>query len=171
MTSDELKTLAPYFDATEKYFDGRPVNWTVVNFPTMQVLWRVRARLSHPVYLIRGPHPTRPEAVDATVPALPLSLVAMEVLRVPCAAGVYSGNSFHLDTRPLGDAELPARWLAIKPEEEPLLRYGGLDELVAERKSEWLYLKWADARGPEALKLVCQLAEARRRYGASLFTV
>jgi hypothetical protein len=169
MIPDELKTLAPYFDATEKYLDGRKVDWSVVNFPTMQILWRIRAKLSSPVYLIRGPHPNRPEAVDATVPGLPLSLVAMEVLRAPCAAGIYSGNSFHLDTRPLADAELPARWLAIKPEEEPLLRYGDLDELVADRKSDWLYLKWTDARGPEALKLVCQLADARLRYGSSLF--
>jgi hypothetical protein len=169
MTPDELKMLAPYFDATEKYLDGRKVEWSVVNFPTMQILWRVRAKLGHPVYLIRGPHPNRPEAVDATVPNLPLSLVAMEVLRVPCAAGIYSGNSFHLDTRPLSDGELPPRWLAVKPEEEPLLRYDGLDELIAERKSDWCYLKWTDARGPQALKLVCQLADARLRYGSSLF--
>ena len=171
MTPDELKTLAPYFDETEKYVGGRKVDWSIVNFPTMQILWRVRVKLGHAVFLIRGPHPNRPEAVDATVPALPLSLVAMEVLRVPCAAGLYSGNSFHLDTRPLTPPELPARWLAIKPEEEPLLRYDGLVELIAERKADWCYLKWTDARGPLALKVVCQLAEARRRYGASLLTV
>jgi hypothetical protein len=171
MTPQELATLAPYFDATEKYTDGRRVDWSVVNYPTMQILWRLRAKMGQPVYLIRGPHPNRPEAVDATVPALPLGIVAMEVLRVPCAAGVYSGNSVHLDTRPVNHPELPARWLAIKPDEEPLLRYEGLDELIAERKPDWCYLKWTDPRGPHALKFVCQLAEAKRQFGSSLFTV
>ncbi|WP_447983774.1 hypothetical protein [Nitrospira sp. Nam74] len=161
MTPAELQRLAPYFSAGEQYVSGQPIEWSIVNFKTMMWLKALRQQLGQPILLIRGPHPNRPEAVDACCPALSLRRVFMELCRIPfCSWGLYSGNSFHLDTREYAD--LPARWLAVHTSERGTLVSAQLEDLVTSEKDGWLYLPWSHALSWKALEVMFVLADGKR---------
>jgi len=165
-----LQSLAPYFREGERYLNGRVIDWTEVDYQTMSALFRLRELLDTRIMLIRGPHPdpdgTKPfkrTAIDACAPGADLGQVAMALFRFQTISfGLYSGNSFHIDTRPFKLE--PARWLAIKPTEEVHLAERGLKELVSSRSDGWTYLNWSHPRASEGLALVLSLA--RRQAGA-----
>lgn len=165
----ELAELAPYFREGERYLNGRPIDWAEVSFPTMRALYRLRELLDDKIILIRGPHPdptgTQPykqTAIDACAPGVDLGQVAMALFRFQTISfGLYTGNSFHLDSRPF--TREPARWLAIKASEEVQLAAQGLLGLITSRADGWTYLSWAHPRASEGLALV--LALARRQAG------
>lgn len=167
MTQDELTSLAPYFQEGERFLNGTVIEWTTVSFETMRAVRRVRELLDVPVKLIRGAHPdpdgTKPykrTAIDACAPGASMAEIAMALFRVQhISFGLYSGNSFHIDTRAF-DHE-PARWLAIKLEEEALLKERGLSALITSRADGWVYLSWSQAQSLSALVLVCALADAK----------
>lgn len=135
----------------------------------MCALYRLRELLDTRIVLIRGPHPdptgTKPykqTAVDACAPGVDLGQVAMALCRFQLISfGLYSGNSFHLDSRPF-DKE-PARWLAIKASEESALDTLTLRALIDYRADGWTYLNWAHPRASDGLALV--LALARQHAG------
>lgn len=158
MTPAELDTLAPYFHDGERYLNGTVIDWSVVNYKTMFWVKRLREMLDFPVTLIRGPHPNRIEAVDACCPGVPLSRIYLALTRIPeCSWGVYSGNSFHIDTR---DYQYkPARWMAVKDRELGTLHDAGLTDLIASHKDGWIYLAYDHPKAFQALSLVFQLAE------------
>lgn len=163
MTSSDLQRLAPWFGERERYLNGRPVDWATIHYPTMAALRQLREHLHAPIALIRGAHPNRPEAVDACCPTLPLSRVVMGLTRLQGVSwGVYSGHSFHVDHRQVPADGLPARWMAVKIEEEPILKEQGLDGLITSRAAGWAYLSWHHERSFDAMALVCLLAEGRR---------
>lgn len=160
MTSAELISLSPYFKQGERYANGSAIDWSVMNFNTMQLAFMLRRKWEKPIVVVRGPHPNRPEAADFECIGLPLRIVAMDVLRLPApGAGVYSAGSFHIDSRPLGARELPKRWMAVRPHEENILHYEGLDHLITSKTSEWLYLEWSDEDSMAALAVVCRLSD------------
>jgi len=70
--------------------------------------------------------------------------------------GIYSGNSFHIDSREFG--HWPARWMAIRPSQESQLTRLGLGDLIGSRTDGWTYLKWSHPRAHEGLHLVLTLA-------------
>lgn len=160
----ELTELGPYFREGERYLNGTPINWAEVSYATMQAVYRLRELLDSRIILIRGAHPdptgTKPykqTAVDACAPDADLGQVAMALFRFQSISfGLYSGNSFHLDSRPF--EREPARWLAIKSSEERPLRQHGLEELIATRADGWTYLNWSHPRASDALCLVLHLA-------------
>lgn len=169
MTREDLAQLAPYFDATETYVNGHPVDWSVVNALTMVNMKLLRVALGAPILLIRGPHPNRSEAVDACCPSVPLRRVVMELCRLPqCSWGVYSGNSFHLDTRPY--ETVPARWMAVHEAERPVLVAHGLQRCITSERDGWLYLPWSHASAWELLEIVVALADAKKSSTKSLST-
>lgn len=166
MTKEQLAMLLPYFKEGERYLNGKPVLWDEVNFETMQHVKRLREILDTPVRLIRGPHPdpdgTKPykrTAIDACAPGAAMGQIAMTLCRFQgISFGIYSGNSFHIDTRDF-DRE-PARWLAVKVAQEPSIKSSGLSELITSRADGWCYLSWSHPKSLKALQLVCALAEA-----------
>lgn len=161
MLPAEVRRLAPWFSPTERYVNGQPVDWDGMNFKTMMWLKVLREQLSSPIQLIRGPHPNRPEAVDACCPGLSLRRVFMELCRLPvCSWGIYSGNSFHLDTREYLD--VPARWMAVHTHERPSLVAAQIEHLVTSEKDGWLYLSWSHEYGWKALDVVFILADLTR---------
>lgn len=113
MTLTELALLSPYFRDGERLLNGTPVDWSQVAFEPMRQVFTLRNLLDEPVRLIRGAHPTRPDAVDFCVPTVPYKQLVMAVLRLPCSYGFYSGASVHVDTR----SGPTARWLAVKENE------------------------------------------------------
>lgn len=155
MRPDQLATLAPYFREGERYLNGTVVRWEDLSFPTMCALYRLRELLDTRIILIRGPHPdptgTKPykqTAVDACAPGADLGQVAMALFRFQLISfGLYSGNSFHLDSR-LFPKE-PARWLAIKPAEEAQLAERGLSGLISSCADGWTYLNWSHPRASD----------------------
>lgn len=158
MTLAELAAIGPWFHEGERYLNGKEIDWAVVNYKTMYWVKRLREMLDAPITLIRGPHPNRPEAVDACCPELPLSRVYLALTRIPeCSWGVYSGNSFHIDTREY--QYKPARWMAVKAGERGKLHDAGLSDLVTDHKDGWLYLAYDHPKAFQALSLVFQLAE------------
>jgi hypothetical protein len=159
MRPAELGLLAPWFTDGERYLNGKVIDWSIVNFKTMFWVKRLREALDEPILLIRGPHPGRPEAVDACCPTVPLSRLFLALTRIPeCSWGVYSGNSFHVDTR---DYQYkPARWMAVKDREAEALREAGFAELVTNKKDGWLYLAYDHPKAFEALTFLFRLAEA-----------
>jgi hypothetical protein len=161
MLPAEVLRLAPWFSPDEQYLNGRPVDWSGVNFKTMMWLKLLREQLGSPIQLIRGAHPNRPEAVDACCPGLSLRRVFMELCRIPvCSWGLYSGNSFHLDTREYHD--VPARWLAVHTAERPSLVAAHIEALITSEKDGWLYLPWSHELSWKALDVVCTLADLNR---------
>ena len=156
MTTHELASLT-YFKAGERLLNGTPIDWDTINYQTMFYVELLRGRLDSPVQLIRGAHPHRPEAVDVCCPGRSLKQIFMELTRIPCSWGIYSGNSVHLDTRPY--ERVPARWLAVKSGEKGHLLGRGLMSLVTAEKDGWIYLSYGDPRSFEALTVVCDLAE------------
>jgi hypothetical protein len=118
MTKAELASLA-YFKDGERFLNGQVVDWEPIAYRTMYWLAELRRLLDAPIHLIRGAHPNRPSAVDACCPSVPLAEVFLGLTRLPeCSWGIYSGCSFHLDTREY--ERVPARWLAVKDAEERL---------------------------------------------------
>lgn len=167
MNPVELKNLGPYFREGERYLNGQAIDWSTISYETMHWLTQVREHLDAPVMLIRGAHPHQPTAVDWCCPGVPLAQVFLALTRVPrCSWGVYSGGSAHLDTRPC--VALPARWMAVKIQEEELLKECGLAELETARKDGWIYLAYNHAKALDALVLVCRLAEGKRTAPAAV---
>lgn len=167
MTRDEVNGLR-YFAWGEKDILGKPIDWEQANAYTMRRVDELRHVLGHPIMIIRITHPHRPDAVDATAPTTTLSHVTMELMRLPGASwGVYTGNSFHIDTRlyNIPPTNLPARWMGIKPCHRMFFQSRGLGDLIVEPrqgvKSDWLYLKWNHPRSFEALGWVLAIAEKR----------
>lgn len=166
MTPKQLERLSPVFHKGERFLDGTVIDWQTVDFETMLTVKRLREILGAPLRLIRGAHPDpagrnpfRATAIDACVPTLPLGQVAMGMFRLQQASyGLYSGNSFHLDSRLFTLA--PARWLAIRPNEKHHLDRLDLLDLITKQTDGWLYLSWSHKRSHEALQLVLQLAAA-----------
>jgi len=164
VTPEELTKIGPWFRAGERYLNGTPVSWHAVSFPTMQALVQLRELLDSRILLIRGPHPdpdgTKPykqTAIDACAPDVSLATVTMALFRLQGVSfGVYSGNSFHLDSRPF--TTYPARWMALKTYEEPYLAEHQLQPLITSRADGWIYLAWSHPRSYEALTLVLSLA-------------
>ena len=170
MTPQQLADLKPYFQIGERYLNGRVVAWDEIAYPTMMAIRRLRELLDTRVILIRGPHPdpdgTKPyklTAIDACAPGTDLGHVAMTLFRFQgISYGLYSGNSFHIDSRPF--EKEPARWLALKPHEEVHLSERGLTSLITTRADGWTYLSWSHPRASEGLALVLSLA--RKQAGA-----
>lgn len=161
MTPQELSMLGPYFRDGERFLNGTVIDWTTIDYQTMVWMVQLRTSLDAPIALIRGAHPNRPSAVDACCPSVPLGQVFMALTRLQrCSWGIYSGCSFHVDTREFD--YLPSRWLAVKEQEEAQVKAAGLSELITSRKDGWLYLSYAHARAIEALALVCRIAEGKR---------
>lgn len=156
MTLQELATLR-YFRPDERYLNGQPIDWASISYRTLYWLDVLRAELGAPIRLIRGAHPHQPTAVDACCPARSLAEVYLALTRLPdCSWGIYSGASFHVDTREY--ETLPARWLAVRETEVPLLRECGLAELETGRRDGWVYLSYRHPRSLEAIGLICRLA-------------
>lgn len=167
MTKDELVRLAPYFDESERFVNGAPVLWDSISIDTMLHVRILREVLAAPIWLIRGAHPNRPSAIDGCCPAVPLAQIFMALTRLQrCSWGIYSGNSFHIDTREYHD--VPARWLAVKLEERPQLEAAGLGHLVSDRRDGWLYLDYGQADSLAAVRVVCRLAERPRAAPAGV---
>ena len=157
MTPFELNTLK-YFHDGERYLGGHVIDWSDIAYTTMFWLSKLRERLDSPIRLIRGAHPGKPTAVDFCCPGRPLSAVFLGLTRLQeCSWGIYSGNSAHLDTRPY--AYLPARWVAVKVDQEGILNDRGLAGLEGYRANGWIYLTYDHDLSFEAVKLVCELAE------------
>jgi hypothetical protein len=167
MTPAELQTLGPYFRPGERYLNGTPVEWTSIHYETMFWLKVLREHLDAPIHLIRGAHPHQPTAIDACCPSVPLAQVFLALTRVPrCSWGIYSGASFHVDCREF--RFLPSRWLAVKLEEERLLKEFGLGELETARKGGWIYLSFNHPKALDAVNLVCRLADGKRTAPAAV---
>lgn len=161
MTPAEVLRLGPWFTEKERYVSGLPVEWSTVNFKTMLGMKTLREQLGSPIHLIRGPHPNRPDAVDACCPALSLRRVFMELCRLPfCSWGLYSGNSFHVDTRDYRD--VPARWIAVHAYERPSLIAAHIEDLITSEKDGWLYLSWSHEFSWKALDVMFTLADLNR---------
>lgn len=173
MHHTQLRTLQPYFRDGERYLNGTLINWNEVAYPTMQAIYRLREVLDTRIILIRGPHPdpsgTKPykaTAVDACAPGVDLGYVAMMLFRMQhISFGLYSGNSFHIDSRPF--EKEPARWLAMKPHEEIHLSERGLMALISTRADGWTYLNWSHPRASEGLALVLSLARKQAGTGSA----
>jgi hypothetical protein len=130
-----------------------------VNYQTMFWMTHLREGLDAPLRLIRGPHPNRASAVDACCPDRHLAHVFLGLTRLPsCSWGVYSGGSFHVDTREYDYR--PARWMAVKDSQAERLKEAGFADLVTSHKDGWLYLAYDHPQSFEALSLVFHLAEA-----------
>lgn len=161
MQLHELALLGPEFRDGERFLNGTVVDWSEIDFETMQIVKQLRRTLDEPIHLIRGAHPNQPTAIDACCPALSLHQVFMALTRLQgCSWGVYSGGSFHLDTRPI--QALPARWMAVKEAERYALHDAGLLELATSRKDGWIYLSFSHAHSFAGLSLVLDLAEKKR---------
>lgn len=160
MTPEQKKTLK-WFKNDKVDIYGKPINWLDVDYVTMTYVNLLRERVGFPCVLIRGSHGEGKEtAVDCIFPDAPYGLVMMEVLRLQSVSfGFYSSKTLHLDTRFF--PYVPARWLAIKPEEEALLILEGLSSLVTHKKDGWVYLKWSDDLGPRALQFIAWLANQK----------
>jgi len=160
MTLVELNKLT-YFQMGEKDYVGNIVNWDDYLFKTMCYVDVLRLQVARPIALIRGAHPNRPEAVDATSQA-PLSRVTMELMRFSGVCwGVYTGNSFHIDTRALESNQIGARWMAIRKDEREFFEQAGFGDLIKTEADNWLYLTWSHDKALDALQLVCSIAEGR----------
>lgn len=161
MTPNEVDKLA-YFLPNEKTLDGKPVVWEDYNVDTMHCVDTLRNQVARSITLIRGAHPKRLEAVDGTSQA-PLSRIAVELMRFSGVAwGVYTGNSFHIDTRSLKPyGQLGPRWMAIRREERAFFEQLGFGDLIKQEASNWLYLTWSHDKALEALQIVCSVAEGR----------
>lgn len=159
MTHDEVAQLT-YFRDGERFLNGRPIDWSTIDVRTMRAMDALRGYLDSPVHLIRGAHPNRPSAVDACCPQKPLSAVFLALTRLHYVSwGIYSGCSFHLDAREFQG--FPARWAAIKTEEEGILKDRGLACLEAYRADGWIYLRYNHDRSLDGINLVCELSEKR----------
>jgi hypothetical protein len=171
MTPEQLSQLAPWFRPGERYLTGTPIDWSQVSYATMQTVTRVRERLDAPILLIRGPHPdpdgTKPykaTAVDLCAPEVELDQVAMLLFAMQRVSfGLYSGNSFHIDSRAYQGE--PARWMAIKTAEEPHLFERGLQGLATTRADGWIYLSWWHPQAFQGLQLVLALARHNKAGG------
>ncbi|MDR4483841.1 MAG: hypothetical protein R3B95_11615 [Nitrospirales bacterium] len=157
MTPAELQSLR-WFKYDVYDYAGRVIDWATYSYRTMWWVNVLRERVGSPCILIRGSHGEGKEtAVDFFFPHAPYGLVMMETLRLPDVSfGFYSGRNLHLDTRAY--SEVPARWLAIRQEQEPLLKQAGLGHLMVNRANEWTYLTWTDRTGPAALNFIANLA-------------
>jgi len=161
MTPIELKAIGPWFRDGERYLNGTPIDWTPISYDTMFWMKVLRELLDAPIKLIRGAHPNRPSAVDATCSSVPLAQVYTALTRLQRVSwGIYSGNTFHLDTREF--EYCPARWLAVHDHEEGILKQFGLGELETNRKDGWIYLNYHHPKALDAVNLVCRLAERPR---------
>ena len=161
MTPAELQTLGPYFRPGERYLNGKPIDWNTIDYQTMFWMRKLREHLGAPIRLIRGAHTHQPTAVDACCPMVPMAQVFLALTRLQrCSWGIYSGASFHVDTRPF--QYLPARWAAVKEDQEGLLKDAGLADLETYRKDGWIYLSFNDARALEGVRFVCELADGQR---------
>jgi hypothetical protein len=161
MTPDQWQTLAAFRGMTKDY-SGRTIDVRDYSYATMCWLNQLQRRLGAPILLIRGNHGPDGSAVDWCCPDVPYARLAMEVLSLPLAVGLYSGMSVHTDSRPLVPYTRPARWMAVHEDEEDKL--GDLRRLIYRRDDGWSYLVWSERDGLafQALQTVVALAEARR---------
>lgn len=160
MTPSQLKTLAHFRDG-ERFLNGMVIDWSTIEYQTMFWLEQLRLTLDAPIRLIRGAHPTQPTAVDACCPDRSMGEIFLGLTRLPpCSWGIYSGASFHLDTRAFGYQ--PARWLAVKDDEENLLKQFSLTDLETGRKDGWLYLAFNHPKSLDAVNLICRVADGKR---------
>lgn len=167
MNQSELTSLGPYFRDGERLLNGQTVDWSTIHYETMFWLKQLREHLDAPIRLIRGAHPHQPTAVDACCPTVPLSHVFMGLTRLQrCSWGLYSGASFHVDTREF--RYLPARWIAVKLEEERLLKEFDLADLETARKDGWIYLTFNHPKALDAVTLICRLADGKRTAPAKI---
>lgn len=161
MTKVELAKLEPYFREGERRLDGQPVQWDSAVYRTARWLVVLRELLDSPVRIIRESHGHRPDAIDACVPGVPLEQVYLALTRLPGVSfGVYSGGSFHIDTRAYENT--PARWMAVhaRDHDRALLHTRGLLSLVTGEKDGWIYLAYNHRDSWRGLQLVFDLANA-----------
>jgi hypothetical protein len=161
MTPEQWATLAA-FKNINRDIAGRLITVSEYSYSTMLYINQLAKRLGSPIYLIRGNHGPDGSAVDWCCPGVPYARLAMEVLTLPLAVGLYSGFSVHTDSRPIIPYQRPARWLAVHEREEDQL--GDLKKLIYRRDSGWSYLVWSENDGQafEALRLVITMADAAR---------
>ena len=159
MTPDELQRLTPWFRSGERYLNGAVIDWTPISYRTMAWMKVLREYWGEPIRLIRGAHPNNPTAVDACCPTLSLGQLATGLMRIPdCSWGLYSGNSFHLDTLPF--EILPRRWCAIRPAEMSEAQARGLAAMFSREQDGWRYCEALNSpQGFACLALVVDLAE------------
>lgn len=158
MTPEQRDSLK-WFRQQAVWLNRQPIAWDQVAYPTALLLNDLSERLGHPLVLIRGNHGPDGSAIDFYCPDVPFRRLVMEVLRLPCSFGIYSGLTIHADTRPLTPGQLPARWMAMKPDEEAYL--GPMVELIYRRADGWSYLAWSHENSWEALRIVVNLAELK----------
>lgn len=175
MTPAELHSLR-WFSQGEYRQDDRPIVWDEACYQTFYWLDRLRDWLASPIVVIRETHrfrkghgnPWDHTAVDFTMPRIPLGQLFAALSRFPLFSwGLYSGNSAHVDLREWDEKRsiLPARWLAVKPDEVPMVEQAGLRHLLApvtKPGGTWRYLTWSAPETPQALALVCHLADEKR---------
>ncbi len=164
MTTDEARTLQ-HFSPTEVNLHGEVIEWGDYYLPTMHLVDELRAWVGSPCTLIRGNHNRgssrayshdKATAVDLAFLTAPYSRVVMELIRMPCSWGVYTGKNVHMDLR---ETDRPARWMAFRPQQRPLLQALGLDSLVSTQSDNWLYLTWSHQLGLNALYLLTQIVD------------
>lgn len=157
MTPEELKTLT-HFDDSEKLMNGQFVDWSKTGYMTAWWLDQLRLQLGSPIRIIRETHPNRADAIDACCPGRSMTQIFMALTRLPGVSwGVYSGNSFHIDTRSY--ETLPKRWLALKPKELYLVEGWGIPHIFAEG-NQWAYFPFEHERSFDVLRLICNLSES-----------
>lgn len=163
MSPEQWATLASFKDQ-KKDTAGRLIEVEDYSYLTMSYLNVLVRRLGYPIQLIRGHHGPDGSAVDWTCPGVSYQRLAMEVLSLPLAVGLYSGMSVHTDSRPIVPYTRPARWLAVHEDEEEKL--GDMKKLIYRRADGWAYLVWSDVDGLafKALSVVVQLSEERRAH-------
>lgn len=161
MTPEQWASLSS-FRGMVKDYQGKPLAIDKLSYATCCYLNVLARRLGSPILIIRGDHGPDGSAIDWTCPGVSYARIAMEVLSLPLAVGLYSGLSVHTDSRPIVPYTRPARWLAVHEEEEEKL--GDLKRLIYRRDSGWAYLVWSERDGVtfQALQLVVALSEARR---------
>lgn len=176
MTDVELRNLAPVFRPGERRLDRKLIDWATADYRIFYWLRVLRQAVGVPLLVIRETHldrkgeqrPWDHTAVDCTLLGASLARVFLELCRLPGLSwGLYSGGSIHVDLREWDESrgELPARWLAVRPDEIGLLEDRGLGHLVVNREEAmvggkaWAYLRWSDPHSVRALMFVLELAK------------
>lgn len=166
MTPFELKQCK-YFDQTEKYLGtSRLIDFSAFSASAMFALDQLRESLGSAVYILRGPHPNRPEAIDACCPGRSMEQVFMQLCRLQFVSwGVYSGNSFHLDARAF--VGVPARWFAVHSSQSARVVSAGCPVVksaqIPNGSNAWDYFAWDHPKAFEGLTICLEIARSARR--------
>lgn len=149
----------------------RVIEWAAFNARTMFAVDALRTALGSAIYIIRGPHPNRPEAIDACCPGRSMAEVFMQLCRLQGVSwGVYSGGSFHVDAREF--EHVPARWFAVHSDESDRVQAVGLPVAytapIPGTAKQWHYFAWDHPKAFDGLAVCLALSERVRKDGREL---